>query len=142
MEIVRTADIAAPAATVWSVMSDVEQWHTWTASVTSVELTDPGPIGVGSRAEVRQPRLPRVIWTVTEWRPGRSFTWEQRSPGARAVGVHTVESTGEGTSRVTLTLRQEGPVGSLVGRLFRGLSGRYVDMEAAGLAARSEAPVS
>lgn len=138
MEITRAVDIDAPADVVWAVMSDVEQWHTWTASITSVELQGEGPTGVGRSAVVRQPRLPKVTWTVTEWEPGHTFTWESSSPGAHAAGVHTVEPTGDGTSRATLTICQEGPVGALVGLLYRRLSERYVEMEAAGLKARSE----
>ena len=130
--------IAAPAERVWSILSDVERWPTWTKSVTSVELD--GPLAVGSQAKIRQPKLPVTTWTVTEVVPGRSFTWHSAAPGSRATGWHEVTATGDGTCEVRLALEQAGPLGSLVGLLYRGLTKRYVQMEADGLAAASTAP--
>jgi len=131
--------IAAPAATVWAIYSDVERWPDWTASVTSVELLDAGPLRVGSRARVRQPRLPVAEWTVTEIDEGRSFTWVARGPGVRTTGTHIVVPHGDG-ARATAILDQGGPLGPVVGFLTRGLTRRYLAMEVAGLKARAEGP--
>jgi uncharacterized membrane protein len=133
-----TTPIAAPAGRVWAILSDVERWPTWTKSVTSVELDR--PLAVGSKAKIRQPKLPLTTWTVTEVVPGRSFTWQSTAPGSRATGWHEVTPTGDGTCEVRLALEQAGPLGSLVGLLYRGLTKRYVQMEADGLAAASTAP--
>ena len=130
--------IAAPAERVWAILSDVERWPTWTASMTSVELD--GPLAVGSQAKIRQPKLPAVTWTVTEVVPGRSFTWHSTAPGSRATGWHEVTPTGDATCDVRLALEQAGPLGSLVGLLYRGLTQRYIQMEADGLAAASTRP--
>jgi uncharacterized membrane protein len=144
VEYERTIRIQAPADVVWQVMTDVERWHTWTASITSIEITEPGaappgsPLGLGGAATVRQPGFPKATWTVTDWLPGRSFTWESPAPGLRSVGVHSVEPVGDGTSTATLTIRQTGPLAPLMGLLFGRRSRRYVDLEAAGLKARSE----
>jgi len=129
--------ISAEPAAVWAVIADVERWHEWTPSITSIELLDPGPPAVGSRALVRQPRLPPVRWEITEWTPGYGFTWVSHSPGARSVGEHYVDSA-PGGSVARLTLEQTGPVGALVGLLIRGLTRRYVGMEGAGLKRRCE----
>jgi uncharacterized membrane protein len=129
---VRTT-IAAPAARVWAILSDVERWPTWTASVTSVELD--GPFAVGATAKVRQPKLPAVTWTVTAIDPGRSFTWESTAPGSRATGWHEVTAAGDDASAVRLAIEQAGPLGALVGLIYRGLTKRYVQMEADGLTA-------
>ena len=72
---------------------------------------------------------------VTEVVPGRSFTWESTAPGSRAVGEHEITPTGDGTCDVRLMLDQTGVVGSVVGALYRGLTKRYVQMEADGLTA-------
>lgn len=132
----RQIEIAAPAERVWTIIADVERWHEWTASITSIRLLD-GPLAVGARAEVRQPKLPRLVWRVTALEQGRFFDWEVRSPGAHTVGSHRVESRGEG-SLATLELVQAGPLGWLVGRMMLDLTREYVSMEAAGLKKRAE----
>ncbi len=55
-------EVSAPAEQVFATYADVERWPTWTSSVTSVELLDPGPLRVDSRARIRQPRLPVAVW--------------------------------------------------------------------------------
>ena len=94
MDIERVVEIAAPPEQVWAVMSDVERWPEWTASVTSVEHLDEAPFSVGSRARIRQPRLPVAIWTVTVLEPGRCFEWRADTAGLRSVGGHRVEACG------------------------------------------------
>lgn len=49
-----TIDIHASPGRVWAVMSDIERWHEWTASITTVQRLDEGQIGVGSKARVKQ----------------------------------------------------------------------------------------
>lgn len=132
----RQVEIAAPSERVWTVIADVERWHEWTPSITSIRLLD-GPIVLGARAEVRQPKLPPLVWRVTALEPGRFFDWEVRSPGAHTVGSHRVEPRGSG-SLATLSLIQAGPIGWLVGRMMLDLTREYVSMEAAGLKKRSE----
>ena len=134
-----TTTIAAPADRVWAILSDVERWPTWTASVTSVELD--GPLAAGAKAKIRQPKLPVTTWTVTEVVPGRSFTWESKAPGSHATGWHEVTPTGADTCQVRLAIEQAGPLGALVGLLYRGLTKRYVQMEADGLTAESTKPL-
>lgn len=130
-------EIAAPPERVWAVIRDVERWHEWTASITSVELLDGRPLAVGSRARVRQPRLPVAVWQVTELEEGRSFRWETRGPGVVAAGIHAVAPHGAG-SLATLALEHSGLLGPLFARLTRAITVRYVTMEAEGLTARAE----
>ena len=132
----RQIEVSAPFERVWTVIADVERWHEWTPSITSIRLLD-GPLALGARAEVRQPKLPRLVWRVTALEPGRFFDWEVRSPGARTVGSHRVEPRGAG-SLATLSLTQAGPIGWLVGRMMLDLTREYVSMEAAGLKKRAE----
>src|SRR5689334_17385024 len=129
-------DIQAPPDRVWAVMSDVERWREWTASISRIEKLDPGPLRVGTRARVYQPKLLPALWEVTEVRD-RSFTWISRSPGVLATAVHSVEPTSAG-SRAILELTFSGWLSSLIGRLMGGITHRYMAMEAAGLKQRSE----
>lgn len=131
-------EVSAPAATVFETYADVERWPSWTASVTSVELLDPGRFRVGMRARVRQPKLPVAIWQVTELLPGESFTWVARGPGVVTTGTHAVQVVG-GTTRVTATLDQEGLLGPVLGFATRGLTRRYIRMELEGLKRYCEA---
>ena len=134
-----TSEIAAPAERVFAVYSDVEHWPDWTRSVTSVERLDDGPLQVGSRARVRQPRLPAAVWEVTDLVPGRSFTWVARGPGVVTTGWHVVSPTLD-DDRVTVTaaLEQAGMLGPLLGWLTARLTRRYLDLEVRGIKAHCE----
>jgi uncharacterized protein YndB with AHSA1/START domain len=131
-------DIDAPAAVVWEVFSDVERWPEWTASVTRLVALDGPGIAVGKRFEIKQPRMPKLVWQVTEVTPGAAWTWEQRSPGGLTVASHEVTPISDGRTRVRQWIDQGGPGGILVGLLMRRMTRRYLDLEATGLKARSE----
>lgn len=132
-----TVDIHAPPDRVWAVMSDIERWPEWTPTVASTQRVDRGPLAVGSRARIRQPKLPPAVWQVTELDEGKGFTWVTRSPGVRVTARHWVEANGGG-SRATLSIQYAGVLGPLVARLTRGLNERYLALEARGLRQRSE----
>jgi uncharacterized membrane protein len=132
----KTIEINAPTDAIWSVISDVAKWPEWTASIREVELLAPQPLRLGSRVKVRQPKLPTAVWEVTDFQPGRSFTWVNRSPGMTSTGVHEIVGTAD-KPRVRLMIDQSGPL-SFVARLFLPTTRRYVDMEAAGLKKRCE----
>jgi uncharacterized membrane protein len=138
MELMRTIEIRAAPDRVWSIMRDVQRWPAWTSSVTSVELLDGATFAVGARARVRQPRLPPAIWEVTVLDDAaRTFSWVSRAPGLRVTGIHRV-APAPGGSVATLGLEFAGALGAFWGRLSRGISERYVDIEARGLKAASE----
>lgn len=124
--------IAASADHAFEVYADVECWPEWTASMTTVKRLDSGQFGIGSSARIKQPRLPEVVWTVTEFEPGRSFSWVARSPGVRSTGRHSVDSVGD-RCIARLSVEQQGPVGLVIGVLTRRLTRRYLMLEAAGL---------
>jgi uncharacterized membrane protein len=128
--------IDAPIDLVWSVFTDVERWPTWASSFTSVELVD-GPMRLGAKVRIRQPRLPTVVWEVTKWEPGRSWTWTATSPGARTEASHVL------TRAAQLTIAEQsitwsGPIGRLAAFVWRSLTRRYLAIEAVGLKQRTE----
>lgn len=134
-----TTEIAAPTARVWAVMSDVDRWHEWTPSITSVTRVDGRPLEVGTRVVIRQPGFPAARWTVTTLVPGERFAWTSTAPGLRVVGTHAVVATEEGT-RAMLSIEIDGMLGGLWEQLTRAITEKYVTMEAEGLKARSEDP--
>lgn len=137
-----SVEIAADAATVWAVYSDVERWPEWTASITRIEALDGRELGVGKRYAIKQPRLPRLVWRVSALEPGAAWTWQQGAPGGLTLGVHEVVPLGPERTLVRQRVDQRGPVGTLVGVLMRGLTRRYLALEAEGLKARCEHQVA
>jgi uncharacterized membrane protein len=128
--------IDAPIEVVWSVFTDVERWPTWASSFTSVELVD-GPMRLGAKARIRQPRLPTVVWEVTKWEPGQSWTWTATSFGACTEASHVLSRVSERTN-AEQSITWSGPIGRLAAFVWRSLTRRYLAIEAAGLKQRSE----
>ena len=131
-----TVRVAAPAEDVWTVFADVERWPTWTPSVTSARSLE-GPLTLGARFEIRQPRLPRLVWQIVEFDAGRSWVWRAGGPGGRTFAHHVVEAQDDGTTLVTQRIDQRG-VSVLFGLFTRGLTRRYLAQEADGLKAACE----
>jgi hypothetical protein len=134
----QTIEIDAPGVEVWPVLTDVERWPEWTASIKSVERLDSGPFGMASRAKVTQPRLPRVVWEVSGLVEGRSFEWETSNLGMKTVASHELLPTGERSCRLLLSLEQKGPLAGLIHLLYGGLTRRYLRIESEGLKRRCE----
>jgi uncharacterized protein YndB with AHSA1/START domain len=133
-----SVEIDAPASLVWDVFSDVERWPEWTASVTRLVAADGPGLAVGKRFEIKQPRLPKLVWEVTEVTPGVSWTWVQRSPGGSTVARHSVAALASGRTVVHQELNQRGVVGALVARLMQRMTKRYLELEGDGLKVRAE----
>lgn len=131
-------EIDAPPQLVWDVFSDVEHWPDWTASVTSLVGLDGPALAVGKRFAIKQPGMPKLVWTVTEIDSGASWTWVQRSPGSLVTARHYVSAEPGGPTLVRQQLDQSGPFGALVGRLMVKKTRRFLELEAQGLKAWSE----
>jgi uncharacterized membrane protein len=130
-----TRHIDAPTQSVWEVLFDVARWPEWTPTIDSVDPLDDGPFQVGSRARVRQPKLPRALWEVTEVADGRSFTWAAKGPGMKTIARHEVVPDANG-SKVTLSIEQTGPMGAIAAMILGRLTQRYIELEAASLDTR------
>jgi uncharacterized membrane protein len=131
-------EIAAPAAVVWDVFTDVERWPEWTTSVEQMVALDGPSLEIGKRFEIKQPRLPKLVWEVTQLTPGVTWTWRQRSFGGTTLATHEVTGLGGDRTLVHQRIDQRGPVGVTVGLLMRRLTRRYLTLEGEGLKARSE----
>ena len=131
-------EIAAPAAVVWDVFAEVERWPEWTTSVERLVALDGPNLEVGKRFEIKQPRLPKLVWEVTQMTPGVTWTWRQRSFGGTTLATHEVTVLDGDRTLVRQRIDQRGPVGVTVGLLMRRLTRRYLTLEGQGLKARSE----
>jgi uncharacterized membrane protein len=137
----RTVDIAAPPDRVWALIADVERWPERIPTVDSVERLDDGPLAVGSRTRLQQPRLPTSVWTVTELTDGSSYTWESTSPGVTITAAHVVEPRPDG-SRLTLSVTVSGWMSGPGWLMTRSLTRKYVETEAASIKRAAETPVA
>src|SRR5829696_5010042 len=97
-----------------------------------------GVLSVGNRVRMKQKRMPRLTWQVTEVAPGDSFSWTSRNPGVTTVGEHKVKAQSDGTTVTEAIVRQPGQLGGVVGVLFGERLRRYMHVEAAGLNRRCE----
>jgi uncharacterized protein YndB with AHSA1/START domain len=131
-------DIAAPPERVWRAVADVEDWPRWTASMSDIKRLDGGPLRVGSRARIKQPGYPVLVWEVTELDEGTSFTWVTHTPGVDAIAAHLISATADG-SRLTLSVTWTGVFGGLAGALAGKRTRKSLTLDANGHKACAEA---
>jgi hypothetical protein len=120
--------IEASVDDVWRLTLDVTNWPAITPTVTRVVRLDDGPLRVGSRARIKQPRQPEAVWVVTRIEEGREFTWQTKRPGLTMVGSHRLEPVGSGC-RNTLTIELTGPASGLFGRVLAPLVKGTIETE-------------
>lgn len=131
-------DIDAPAPVVWRVTADVEQWPTWTPTVTTVKRLDDGPFDVGSKAMIKQPGMPETEWQVSTLTKCEGLAWQTRVRGMTIVATHVLEATNAGT-RSTLRVEMSGFVALLLWPFVRRSVRNALAKENAGLKQASEA---
>jgi hypothetical protein len=128
-----TEEINAAPEAVWEVLVDVANWPTWSPTTNAIRRLDRGPFGFDSAAEVRQPRLPKNVWRVTEFEPGRRFEWSTKVAGVLTRGDHLIEPLDGGRSLLTLETESSGVLSGLVSLFYGQLSRRYIALEASSL---------
>jgi uncharacterized membrane protein len=138
MRFERSIDIEAPQQRVWEVLSDLEAWPRRIETVDEVELLTPRPLARGSRVRLKQPKLPEGIWDVSVWDAPGYFEWTQKTSGITSVAGHRVEALGDGRARLTLTLDMRGLLIPVMALFYRGLTNRYMALEAEGMKRASE----
>lgn len=119
MHLEHTIDIDASVDLVWDLTVDIEAWPTMTPTISAVRALDQGPLGVGSRALVKQPAQRAAVWTVTTFDPPRTFIWETTVMGLHMVGSHIVTPTQSGC-RNTLAIDVSGRGSKFFGRCSVG----------------------
>jgi uncharacterized membrane protein len=138
MRFEESIDIDAQQERVWEVLSDLEAWPRRIETVDVVELLTPAPMSKGSRVRLKQPKLPEGTWDITVWDAPSYFEWRQKSGGITSVAGHRVEMLEEGRSRLTLSLDMRGPLIPVIGLFYKGLTNRYMTIEAQGMKRAAE----
>jgi uncharacterized membrane protein len=138
MRFEKTIEIDASQQRVWDVLSDLEAWPQRIETVDTVELLTPAPLAKGSRVRLKQPKLGEGTWDVTTWDPPSFFEWTQKASGMTIVAGHRVEALGEGRARLTLTIDMRGLLVPVFGRIYEGLTNRYLTLEAEGMKRAAE----
>jgi uncharacterized membrane protein len=139
MHFEKSIEIDASQQRVWDVLTDLEAWPQRIETVDTVELLTPAPITKGSRVRLRQPKLPEGTWDITVWDAPSYFEWTQKESGVTSVAGHRVEALGEGRARLMLTLDMRGILIPVIGRFYKGLTNRYMNLEAEGMTRAAEA---
>jgi uncharacterized membrane protein len=129
--------IDAPADVVWRLNSDVADWPSFLPTVRSVERLDEGPLRLGARARIKQPGQPLAVWEVTDFEPGREFSWRSERRGMTFVGRHQVTPEGAGT-RNALTIEMTGPLTAVLGPLLAPAMRRVLRTEGSCFKTRAE----
>ena len=122
MDITNDLLIDAPVDVVWALTLDVESWPETTPTMTRVERLDDGPLRVGSRALVEQPRQRPTVWTVTALEPRSSFVWSAKVGPVTMTATHRLTAEGDGCRNhleVTLAGVGSGLARRVVGRRIR-----------------------
>ena len=139
MRFEKSVEIDAPQQRVWDVLSDLEAWPQRIETVDVVEVLTPPPISRGSRVRLKQPKLPEGTWDVTTWDAPSYFEWTQKTGGSTSVAGHRVEALEEGRARLTLTLEMRGLLIPIIALFYKGLTNRYMNLEAQGMKRAAEA---
>jgi uncharacterized membrane protein len=138
MRFEKSIEIDASQQRVWDVLRDLDAWPQRIETVDTVEPLTPPPFARGSRVRLKQPKLPEGIWDITVWDAPSYFEWTQKASGMTAVAGHRVEDLGEGRARLTLTLDMRGPLMPVIGLFYKGLTNRYMNLEAEGMKRAAE----
>lgn len=131
--------VSADQERLWRFVGDLDGWDRMLPTVDAVSrVGPPGPVAVGTRFRVRQPRLAEAEYVVTEWAPPARFTWEAVARGVRTTARHELLPEG-GATRLVLGLEWSGAAAWLVRLLYSRLTRSYLEQEAATFAALATA---
>ena len=108
------ATAASPAA-LWRLFEDVAGWTNWNAGIERVALN--GPFASGSTFDMKAPGMDPFRSTLRDVLPQRAFVDETVLGDTRFLVAHELHALPEGGTRVTYTIRVEGPEATTLGPL-------------------------
>lgn len=126
--------VDTPRDYAWALLADVSSWPAWLLTMSTVEPLDSVPLAIGARYRIAQPKLRPVIWIVSTLEPGHRFVWESRSTGMVIAADHRLEEVAPSSCTAILRVSYSGWLAPVMGRLFGGVTQRYIDREASAIA--------
>jgi uncharacterized membrane protein len=118
----RSIVINVPAERIWEAFVNLGDWPVWNHHMREIRLLTDVPLSMDSRARIVLKARLCSTWQVTEFSPGRSFTWDTSLFGSHLSFAHVVEPVNAG-SRVVFRIeasRLTAPAASLVLRFSYG----------------------
>jgi ribosome-associated toxin RatA of RatAB toxin-antitoxin module len=116
-----SADIDAPLDRVWAIVSDVEAWPQWQATLSAVDVEERDAEGRPSLCEVIFDAKVQTIRTVerVRYEPPLSLAFSQESGSLKSLhGSWRLEDLGEERTRATYQLEVE--PGGFLNMLVKG----------------------
>ena len=129
--------IAAPATTVWELLTDTDGYADWNEAVISIE----GPIRQGERVRLVSIADPKRTFKlkVDEMIAPTRMVWSDGMPLGLFTGrrTYTITDAGAGRCEFSMTERFSGPLAGLITKAIPDLTGSF-DLFADGLKAAAE----
>jgi uncharacterized membrane protein len=132
-----SVDIAAPVERLWALTERVQDWPTFSPTMTSVVPEGDGPLAVGALVKIKQPGQRSKVWTVTQLVPGEVFAWETKLLGSTVAGIHEVRPSPAGCTN-HIAVQMTGGTSRVVGTLLGPMIRRALRQENAGFKAQAE----
>ncbi|MFL6698407.1 MAG: SRPBCC family protein [Vitreoscilla sp.] len=108
-------DTTASPQALWRLFEDVAGWTRWNAGIERITLH--GPFAAGTTFEMQPPGMDAFTSTLREVRPNAGFVDETLLEGTRFLVSHELQPLPEGGTRVTYSVRVEGPEAATLGPL-------------------------
>jgi uncharacterized protein YndB with AHSA1/START domain len=106
----QTAEVDAPAATVFAFITDIANLPRWQSGVVTAAPTAPGPLAMGSTARVERRIMGQQVQAllrVSRLEPGRSLVLTTETSGIGVEATLTIERVRDERCRVTYGMAVE-----------------------------------
>jgi len=123
----RSIVINVPAERVWEAFVNLGDWPVWNHHMREVRLLTEVPLSMDSRARIVLKTGLSSTWEVTEFSPGRSFTWDASLFASRLSFAHEVKPV-NGGSRVVLRIEAAGLTALAASLVLRFSYGRFLNL--------------